>query len=54
MAAAKSVEFYQRALGAEVEMLHDKNLEKAQRDMAAMMQMNKIDIAALKGAYDRP
>lgn len=36
-----------------VEMLQDKDAEKAKRIMAAMMQMGKIDIAVLKQAYDR-
>ena len=36
-----------------VEMLQDKDPEKAKRVMAAMMQMGKLDIAVLKQAYDR-
>lgn len=32
------------------EMLQDENAEKAQRAMKAMLQMRKIDIAALKKA----
>jgi len=36
-----------------VEMLQDKDAEKAKLVMAAMMQMSKIDIAILKQAYDR-
>lgn len=34
------------------EMLMDKDPEKAQRVMAVMLQMTKIDITALKKAYD--
>jgi predicted 3-demethylubiquinone-9 3-methyltransferase (glyoxalase superfamily) len=34
------------------EMLNDKDPEKAKRVMEAMMQMDKIDIAALKRAYE--
>ena len=34
------------------EMLQDKDPEKAERVMKAMLQMKKIDIAALKQAYD--
>jgi predicted 3-demethylubiquinone-9 3-methyltransferase (glyoxalase superfamily) len=34
-----------------VEMLHDKDAEKAKRVMNAMLQMDKIDIKALKQAY---
>jgi predicted 3-demethylubiquinone-9 3-methyltransferase (glyoxalase superfamily) len=34
-------------------MLHDKNPEKAKRVMQAMLQMDRIDIAGLKQAYDR-
>jgi predicted 3-demethylubiquinone-9 3-methyltransferase (glyoxalase superfamily) len=33
-------------------MLHDKDPEKAERVMKAMLQMKKIDIAKLKAAYD--
>jgi predicted 3-demethylubiquinone-9 3-methyltransferase (glyoxalase superfamily) len=36
-----------------IEMLQDKDAEKVKRVMAAMMKMSKIDIAALKQAYDR-
>jgi hypothetical protein len=32
-------------------MLHDKNAEKAERVMKAMMEMQKIDIKKLKAAY---
>jgi predicted 3-demethylubiquinone-9 3-methyltransferase (glyoxalase superfamily) len=32
-------------------MLHDKDSEKAQRAMKAMLQMQKIDIEKLKAAY---
>ncbi|HUE83035.1 MAG TPA: VOC family protein [Pyrinomonadaceae bacterium] len=39
-----------RVLG---EMLGDKNPEKAKRVMEAMLKMDKIDIAALKKAYDQ-
>ena len=35
------------------EMLNDPDPEKAQRVMAAMLQMKKIDIAKLKQAYER-
>jgi predicted 3-demethylubiquinone-9 3-methyltransferase (glyoxalase superfamily) len=35
-----------------IEMMHDKNRDKANRVMAAMMQMVKFDIATLKRAYD--
>ena len=35
------------------EMLGDKNPSKAQNVMQAMLQMSKIDIAALKRAYDQ-
>jgi predicted 3-demethylubiquinone-9 3-methyltransferase (glyoxalase superfamily) len=35
-----------------IEMLGDKDAQKAQRVMAAMLQMKKIDIATLKRAYD--
>ncbi len=34
-----------------VEMLHDKDAEKAKRVMNTMLQMDKIDIKALKQAY---
>lgn len=34
------------------DMLRDKDAKKAQRAMQAMMQMVKLDIAALKKAYD--
>jgi predicted 3-demethylubiquinone-9 3-methyltransferase (glyoxalase superfamily) len=34
-------------------MLHDKDAVKAKRVMQAMLQMDKIDIAGLKQAYDR-
>ena len=36
-----------------IEMLQDKDAEKVKRVMAAMMKMGKIDIAALKQAFDR-
>jgi predicted 3-demethylubiquinone-9 3-methyltransferase (glyoxalase superfamily) len=39
-----------KALG---EMLGDKDPAKSQRVMQAMLQMSKIDIAALKRAYDQ-
>ena len=35
-----------------LEMLQDKDAEKAQRVMQAMMQMTKIEIAPLKKAYE--
>lgn len=35
-----------------LEMLADKNAAKANRVMAAMMQMYKIDIAGIKAAYE--
>jgi predicted 3-demethylubiquinone-9 3-methyltransferase (glyoxalase superfamily) len=35
-----------------VEMLQDKNAEKSNRVMQAMMQMRKIDIARLRQAYE--
>ena len=35
------------------EMLQDKDAGKSQRVMQAMMQMNKIDIADLKRAYEQ-
>jgi predicted 3-demethylubiquinone-9 3-methyltransferase (glyoxalase superfamily) len=34
------------------DMIQDENAERAQRAMAAMLQMKKLDIAALKKAYD--
>jgi predicted 3-demethylubiquinone-9 3-methyltransferase (glyoxalase superfamily) len=34
-------------------MLHDSDQEKSGRVMQAMLQMQKIDIKALKDAYDR-
>jgi predicted 3-demethylubiquinone-9 3-methyltransferase (glyoxalase superfamily) len=34
-----------------IDMLHDKNAEKAERVMKAMLQMQKIDIGKLKDAY---
>jgi predicted 3-demethylubiquinone-9 3-methyltransferase (glyoxalase superfamily) len=34
------------------EMLKDKDPKKAERVMSAMLQMKKIDVAALKRAYD--
>ena len=34
------------------ELLHDKDPEKSKRVMMAMMQMSKLDIAALKKAYE--
>lgn len=34
------------------EMLHDKNVEKSNKVMNAMLQMTKIDIETLKQAYD--
>jgi predicted 3-demethylubiquinone-9 3-methyltransferase (glyoxalase superfamily) len=36
-----------------VEMLQDKDTEKSNRVMKAMLQMNKIDIKSLKKAYDQ-
>jgi predicted 3-demethylubiquinone-9 3-methyltransferase (glyoxalase superfamily) len=36
-----------------IEMLQDKDHEKAERVMKAMLQMQKIDIKALKEAYER-
>jgi predicted 3-demethylubiquinone-9 3-methyltransferase (glyoxalase superfamily) len=36
-----------------IDMLHDKNPEKAEGVMKAMLQMQKIDIKALKDAYGR-
>jgi predicted 3-demethylubiquinone-9 3-methyltransferase (glyoxalase superfamily) len=35
-----------------IDMLHDKDAEKAERVMHAMLQMKKIDIAKLKTAYE--
>jgi predicted 3-demethylubiquinone-9 3-methyltransferase (glyoxalase superfamily) len=35
-----------------IEMLNDKDPQKAKRVMEAMLQMKKIDIATLKRAYD--
>jgi predicted 3-demethylubiquinone-9 3-methyltransferase (glyoxalase superfamily) len=35
------------------EMLQDKDPEKSKRVMQAMMQMNKLDIATLKRAYEQ-
>lgn len=35
------------------EMLRDKDAEKSERVMEAMLQMDKIDIQALKQAYER-
>lgn len=37
--------------GVLIEMLLDPDVEKSQRVMAAMLQMKKIDIDALKRAY---
>jgi predicted 3-demethylubiquinone-9 3-methyltransferase (glyoxalase superfamily) len=34
-----------------IDMLHDKDSEKAERAMKAMLQMQKIDIEKLKAAY---
>lgn len=34
-----------------IDMLHDKNAERAERVMHAMLQMKKIDIAKLQAAY---
>jgi predicted 3-demethylubiquinone-9 3-methyltransferase (glyoxalase superfamily) len=34
-------------------MLHDSDREKSGRVMQAMLQMKKIDIKALKDAYER-
>jgi predicted 3-demethylubiquinone-9 3-methyltransferase (glyoxalase superfamily) len=36
------------------EMLGDKDAEKSKRVIQAMLQMNKIDIAGLKRAYEAP
>jgi predicted 3-demethylubiquinone-9 3-methyltransferase (glyoxalase superfamily) len=35
------------------ELLQDKNTEKSKRVMAAMLQMKKLDIAALRRAYEQ-
>jgi predicted 3-demethylubiquinone-9 3-methyltransferase (glyoxalase superfamily) len=35
------------------DMLQDKNAEKSKRVMTAMLQMDKLDIAALKQAYEQ-
>lgn len=35
------------------EMLHDKNPERANRVMRALMQMDKIDITTLQQAYEQ-
>ena len=35
-----------------IDMLHDKDPEKAERVMNAMLQMQKIEISKLKAAYD--
>jgi len=35
-----------------IEMIGDKDPQRAQRVMAAMLQMKKIDIATLQRAYD--
>jgi predicted 3-demethylubiquinone-9 3-methyltransferase (glyoxalase superfamily) len=35
-----------------LEMLQDKDLEKSKRTMAAMLTMKKLDVDALKKAYD--
>lgn len=37
-----------------MEMLSDEDAEKSKRVMQAMLQMSKIDIKALKQAYDQP
>jgi predicted 3-demethylubiquinone-9 3-methyltransferase (glyoxalase superfamily) len=37
-----------------IEMLKDKDPEKSQRVMKAILQMKKIDIQTLKQAYDQP
>jgi predicted 3-demethylubiquinone-9 3-methyltransferase (glyoxalase superfamily) len=34
-------------------MMQDPDPQKAERVMAAMLKMKKIDIAALRGAYDQ-
>jgi predicted 3-demethylubiquinone-9 3-methyltransferase (glyoxalase superfamily) len=36
------------------QMLRDKDAEKSRRVMKAMLQMSKIDIAALEQAYEQP
>ena len=36
------------------EMVQDKNAEKSERVMKAMLQMKKIDIKTLKRAYEQP
>ena len=36
------------------QMLHDKDPEKSKRVMQAMLQMDKLDIATLKKAYEQP
>ena len=36
-----------------IDMLHDNDSAKSERAMHAMLQMQKIDIATLKEAYDR-
>jgi predicted 3-demethylubiquinone-9 3-methyltransferase (glyoxalase superfamily) len=35
-----------------IDMLHDKDADKAERVMHAMLQMQKIEIAKLKAAYE--
>jgi predicted 3-demethylubiquinone-9 3-methyltransferase (glyoxalase superfamily) len=35
-----------------IDMLHDKDADKAERVMQAMLQMQKIEIAKLKAAYE--
>jgi predicted 3-demethylubiquinone-9 3-methyltransferase (glyoxalase superfamily) len=35
-----------------IEMLKDKDSEKSQKVMKAMLQMHKIDISTLKKAYE--
>jgi predicted 3-demethylubiquinone-9 3-methyltransferase (glyoxalase superfamily) len=35
-----------------IDMLHDKNADKAERVMKAMLEMQKIDISKLKAAYE--
>lgn len=37
-----------------VEMLQDKNAEKSERVMKALLQMKKLDIKTLKQAYEHP